>query len=76
MNLRLTDADPRPDRLPQALLDVAAEVEATEARLKQQILAAARAGDCARVINIVTAWLTTPPAEVLAHALQDASESR
>lgn len=64
------------NRLPQVLIEVAAEVEAAEAAIKQEILAAARAGDCARVINIVEQWLTTPPAELLSHALLDAGESR
>ena len=64
------------NRLPQALLDVAAEVEAAEAQIKQQILAAARAGDCDTVLTIVEKWLTTPPAEVLSHALQDANKTR
>ncbi len=67
---------PRPDRLPQTLLDIATEVEADEARIKQEILDAARAGDCGTVITIVEQWLTTPPAELLSHALIDAGESR
>ena len=64
------------NRLHQTLLAIAAEVEADETRLKQEILEAARASDCDRVITIVEKWLTTPPAEVLAHALQDANGSR
>lgn len=63
-------------RLPQVLLDIAAEVEAVEARLKEQIIAAARAGDCALVIDIVQRWQTEPPAEVLAHALITAGQRR
>lgn len=65
---------PLPNRLPQVLLDIAAEVEAVEIRLKQQVLEAARAGDLAKVISITEKWLIEPPAEVLAHALLDASE--
>ena len=67
---------PPPDRLPQVLLDIAAEVEGDETRIKQQILEAARAGDCGTVIAIVEKWLTHPPAEVLGHALLDAGRSR
>ncbi len=66
----------RPDRLPQTLLDLASEVEAEETRIKQEILDAARAGDCGAVITIVEQWLTSPPAEVLSHALLDAPDPR
>lgn len=76
MTLKLTTTDTRPGRLPQTLLDIAAEVESVEARLKQLILDAARAGDCDRVIEIVEKWLDRPPAEVLSHALLDAGGSR
>jgi len=58
------------------LLDIAAEVEAVERRLKEQIIEAARAGDCDRVVAIAEQWLTKPPADVLAHALIDAEEIR
>ena len=64
------------DRLANTMVDVAREVEADEARLKREVLDAARSGDCGRVIAIVTAWLDSPPAEVLAHALLDAGKSR
>ncbi len=64
------------NRLPQTLLDIAAEVEADETRLKRHILDAARAGACDRVIEIVEKWLTSPPAEVLSHALIDAPDPR
>lgn len=60
----------------RALLDVAAAVEADETQIKQQILDAARAGDCGTVIDIVQKWLTEPPAEVLAGRLIDAAEAR
>jgi hypothetical protein len=53
----------------RAVLAVAAEVEAAEAAIKQAILDAARAGDCARVIDLVARWQTTPPGEVLAAKL-------
>lgn len=76
MTLKLTGTDPRPDRLPQTLLDIAAEVEAAEVQIKQQILDAARAGACDRVISLVEQWLTEPPAEVLSNALHPASEVR
>jgi hypothetical protein len=59
-----------------ALIDVAAEVEATEHRLKQEILAAARAGDCDHVIEIVEKWLVEPPVEVLSKALPSSRGAR
>ena len=49
-----------------AILAAAAEVEAAETRLKQEILAYARAGDCPAVIGIIERWLAGPPAEALA----------
>jgi hypothetical protein len=49
----------------KTVLDIAAEVEAAEMNIKNEILAAADAGDCARITDIVTRWLGTPPAEVL-----------
>ncbi len=52
--------------LANALLDAAAEVERHEAAIKQAVLDAARAGDCARVIDILTRWQSMPAAEVLA----------
>lgn len=67
---------PLPARLPQVLLDIASEVEAVETRLKEQIIAAARAGDCDRVVALAEQWLTKPPAEVLSHALITAGEIR
>ena len=60
---------PLPDdggRFARTLLTAAAEVEAAEARIKDEILAAARTGDCDRVIDVVTRWKTCPPCEVLA----------
>lgn len=60
----------------RALLDIAAEVEADETRIKREVLEAARANDCDRVITIVERWLTEPPAEVLAANLIDAGGSR
>ncbi len=53
----------------RTLLGIAAQVEADESAIKQAILDAARAGDCARIIDIVTRWQTSPPAEVLAAKL-------
>lgn len=64
------------DRLHQILLDVAHEVEADELRLKHAIRDAARAGDCNTVLALIEGWLTSPPAEVLAHALITAGEIR
>ncbi len=48
-----------------AVFRVAAEVEAAEAEIKSAILAAARAGDCAAVIDIVERWQSGPAVEVL-----------
>ncbi|QKK08992.1 MAG: hypothetical protein HND58_13025 [Planctomycetota bacterium] len=76
MTLKLTNPDPRPNRLPQVLLDIAAEVEADETRIKREVLEAARAKDHDRVITIVEQWIAKPPSEVLSHALIDASEER
>ena len=76
MKLKLAQADPRPNRLPQVLLNIAAEVDADETRIKQEVLKAARAKDHDRVINIVEEWLAKPPAEVLSSNLIDASEER
>jgi hypothetical protein len=49
----------------KTVLDIAAEVEAAEISIKREILAAAGAGDCARIRDIVQRWLDTPPTEVL-----------
>ena len=51
---------------PKTLLEVAAEIEAAESDIKKEILEAARRGDCARVIHIVSKWANGPAAEVLA----------
>ena len=62
----------------KSVFDVAAEVEAAETNIKHAILAAAQAGDCARIRDIVQRWLSTPPTEVLraagepAHAEEEA----
>lgn len=50
----------------RAILDMAAEVEAAEIRIKQAVLEAARAGDAPRIVEIVTRWMSMPAAEVLA----------
>jgi hypothetical protein len=49
----------------RAALELAAQVEADERRIKQAILDAARAGDMALVIGIVERWQNRPAAEVL-----------
>jgi len=59
----------RPDRLPQTLLAIAAEVEADETQIKQQILKAARAGDYGTVIEIVQRWRGTPSVSVASRVL-------
>lgn len=50
------------------VLAVAAELERDEAAVKHAILAAASAGDCGAVIDIVTKWLDWPAAQALAEA--------
>jgi hypothetical protein len=62
--------------LARALLDTAAEVEAAEHQIKQEILTAARAGDCALIVEIVEKWLTEPPVEVLSNALPSSRGAR
>lgn len=62
--------------LARAVLAAAEEVEAAETRLKREILARARAGDCGGVITLVEQWLYTPPSEVVATHLIDASDLR
>ena len=41
----------------RAILALAAELELTETAIKHELLAAARSGDCARVIALVGRWL-------------------
>ncbi len=58
--------------LGRALLAAADETERAEARLKREIIEAARAGDCARVIDIATRWLERPPVEIASsHLIHD-----
>jgi hypothetical protein len=52
------------------VLAAAAETEAAETEIKQAILDAATAGDCARVIDIVTRWQRLPASEVLGDGLE------
>jgi len=52
----------------RALLAAAADVEAAETSIKRAILDAAHAGDCRRIIDIMTRWQNIPATEVLAHA--------
>src|SRR5687768_5569006 len=74
---RSTPAEAAPSGLfARVALDIAAEVEAAETALKQQILDAARAGDCAQVISIIERWMVEPPTAVVSHALIDASDRR
>jgi hypothetical protein len=64
MIARPAQTDP-PDAFARTVLSVAAEVEAAESAIKQTILEAARAGDTASIINIITRWMSTPAIEVL-----------
>lgn len=48
------------------ILEVAAQVEAAEARIKQEIAAAAERGDCGRVVELLRRWMSVPATEVLA----------
>lgn len=47
------------------IVRLADEIERSEAAIKSAILSAARAGDCATVITIVTRWQTCPVTDVL-----------
>jgi len=49
----------------QTLLDLAAQVERDEARIKRHILHAARRRDHARVERLVTRWLRLPVSQVI-----------
>jgi hypothetical protein len=66
---------PDADLFARTLVAEATRVEAAELVIKNEVLAAARKGDCARVMDIVSRWLTEPPV-ALAATLIDASESR
>lgn len=54
----------------RSVLNVAAEVDAAETRIKQAILDAANEGDAPRVVEIVTRWQQVPATEVLATTSQ------
>lgn len=60
------------------ILRAAAEVEAAETAIKAEIVRAAHAGQCDRIVSIVTRWNTMPAAAVLSpeHRLNDEPESR
>ena len=61
-----TSGPPDPNALlARQLLALSAELDAAEERIKRAIIAAAEAGDCPRVITIVTRWLTLPTLDVL-----------
>jgi hypothetical protein len=49
----------------RSLLNIAAEMDAAENALRQEILRAANSGDCARVTAVITAWLSTAPVDVV-----------
>jgi len=49
----------------RAVLDIAAEVEAAEAAIKQALFRAAEARDLDRVLDILRRWQTLPATEVL-----------
>jgi hypothetical protein len=66
---------PGTDIFARTILDEATRVEAAEVVIKNEVLAAARKGDCARVVDIVSRWLTEPPVDVAA-ALIDATDPR
>lgn len=59
----LTPAAPN---LARTLLALAAEIEADEARIREELLASARRGDLARVTTILCRWRDCPVREVLA----------
>lgn len=60
------------DALARTVLEIAAEVERDERRIKHEILEAAGLGDLAAVIRIVRRWLDVPVREVLAFAVERA----
>jgi hypothetical protein len=60
-----TNGSGAPAGVARAILDAAVEAEAAEARIKDAVLAAARAGDQARVIDLVTRWQHMPAPAVL-----------
>lgn len=66
---------PDADLFARTLVAEATRVEAAELVIKNEVLAAARKGDCARVKDIVSRWLTEPPV-ALAATLIDASDPR
>ena len=49
----------------RSVLAVAAAVESAEGQIKQEILMAARAGDCQRVADIVLGWADMPALDAL-----------
>lgn len=58
---------PVPDPLfGRAVLDIAAEVEADEQRLKRKMLTCARIYECDRLVEMLDDWLHRPASEVLA----------
>jgi hypothetical protein len=48
------------------LIVIAEELNAADARIKEEILAAARSGDCDRVVQLVERWMVEPAVEVAA----------
>lgn len=53
------------DSFHSRLMSVTAEVEAAEAAIRQKVRAAAEAGDCHRVIQIIDGWDNRPVTDVL-----------
>lgn len=47
------------------IMDLASAIERAEAEIKQVLLTAARAGDCATVITVLDRWQTCPVEDVL-----------
>lgn len=66
---------PDADLFARTLVAEATRVEAAELVIKNEVLAAARKGDCDRVMDIVSRWLSEPPV-ALAATLIDASDPR
>lgn len=60
----LTD-DHRLEPFASALLAEAAQIECAEQAIKSAIVAAAQAGDCGRVAEIMQRWQSVPSIEVL-----------
>jgi hypothetical protein len=58
-------SDHIPPAFARTVLTIANDTERAERELRQEIITAARAGDCNRVIDIVLGWDNMPPLDAL-----------